>query len=259
MKVEFSTIGFPLPHTALTGGYFLSLTFLPQHDMMNLPQGKDVPAMKKILALTAVLMILFPLNACGRSEAVETAPPVTPPTAAQTIPATEPTVPPTQAETMPALSFVEVWREGEVSRIPVETVRGTVGPYAIAMDPEYFTFIPQETVDLFAYESWPGDEAVYYAVSNYEGGYDPEQFIADIRAQFETDYESWYSEETTIGQYPATLVCLERNLEAPAYYRQIFLVDCSDTRYVIETQFYVEMFEGLCAIMRALFDTFTPI
>lgn len=223
--------------------------------MMKLSQGKDVPDMKKLLSLIAVLMILFALSGCQSSEPLETVPS----TETQTIPATEPTVPPTEAETVPAPAFVEVWREGEVSQIPVEMVRGTVGPYTMAMDPAYFTHIPQETVDLFAYEAWPGEQAVYYAVSAYEDGYDPEQFIADIRAQFESSYESWYAEETAIGQYPATLVCLERQLDAPAYYRQIFLVDCGDTRYVIETQFYVEMFEGLCAIMRALFDTFTPV
>lgn len=210
-----------------------------------------VPTMKKLCILMAALLLL---TACQSADLPATQPPETQPTVQETVPATQA---PTDAPTQPAPSFVEVWREGEASQIPVEIVSGTVGDYTIAMDPEYFTFSAHETVDMFAYESWPGEQAVYYAVSRYENGYDPAQFVSDILYQFEASYESWYSEELTIGQYDATLVCLERRKDAPDYYRHVFLIDGGDTCYIIETEFYVEMYEGLYAIMRALFDTFT--
>ena len=93
--------------------------------------------------------------------------------------------------------FVEVMREGETQQIPVVFVDGKVGSYTIAMDPEYFTFLPRETVDLFSYEEWPGDGAIYYAISAYQGEYDADAFIAECRAQFESQYESCTTESTT--------------------------------------------------------------
>lgn len=219
--------------------------------------------MKKFCCLIAALALL--LAACGSND-LPTAPPtagetVEESTPAQTVtqPTEEETVPATETEPQIVMSSVEVWREGQASQIPVQIIPGTVGSYSIAMDPEYFTFTPQEAADLFAYEAWDGAQAVYYTVSLYEGSYDPARFEADILAQHERSYENWYSEETTLGQYPATLVCLQNQLDAPGYFRYVYLVDCGGSCYVIETEVYAEMFDGLYPIMRACFDTFTVI
>lgn len=207
--------------------------------------------MKKVLCLFAALTILL-LSGCQAAKL---------PTAAQPteVTGTQPTIPAAQAETQPPVTHVEVWREGEVSEIPVEIVTGTVGRYTIAMDPEYFNFLPQQTADLFSYSDWTGDQAVYYAVSVYRGGYDPGQFESDVLVQYESRYENWYCEETTIGRYPATLLCLQNQLDAPAYSYYLYLVDCGGACYLIETEVYAEMLEGLYRIMRACFDTFTVI
>jgi hypothetical protein len=153
--------------------------------------------------------------------------------------------------------FVEVMREGETQQIPVVFVDGKVGSYTIAMDPEYFTFLPRETVDLFSYEEWPGDGAIYYAISAYQGEYDADAFIAECRAQFESQYESCTTESTTVGGYEATLVTFGGYRDAPMFCRHIYLVNCGSVAYVIKAEFTIEMYEGLYAVMRALFDTFT--
>lgn len=223
--------------------------------------------MKKTCCLITVLTLLFILTACGNNNTPTTPPTiaesicesapeqtVTQPTEAGTVPATEPATDP-----QPVLSSVEVWREGQATEVPVQIVTGTVGTYTIAMDPEYFSFIPQQTADLFSYAGWTGDQAVYYAVSAYRGGYDPGKFESDVLAQFESRYENWYSEETTLGQYPATLVCMQNQLDEPAYFRYLYLVDCGSNCYLIEAEVYAEMFDGLYPIMRACFDTFTVI
>ena len=77
-----------------------------------------------------------PQTTVPTTQAVET-------TAATTLP------PETIQATEPQQYYVEVFREGEADQIPVEMVRGTVGNYTIAMDPEYFVFHPQQTLDLF--------------------------------------------------------------------------------------------------------------
>lgn len=158
---------------------------------------------------------------------------------------------------IPETGFVEVTREGETRQIPVVFVDGTVGSYTIATDPEYFTFTSHETVDMFAYESWQGEQPVYYAISAYSNAYDAEQFVADCLTQFEALYTSCSTETLTVGGYDATLIRFTGYREAAEYCRHIYLLDCGDSRYLIEAEFTMEMYEGLYAIMRALFDTFT--
>lgn len=172
---------------------------------------------------------------------------------------TESTQPP--VTTVPPVTlpdYVEVFREGEASNIPVETVRGTVGDYLIAIDPEYFVFTPHETVDMFSYEDWGGDMAVFFCISDYTGN-DPDGFTSDVIQQYGSSYQGIDLADTTIAGYPATAVYLRDHRENPAYQNHIFLIQCGSKNYILQAQFVAEMYEGLYAIMRALFDTFTTI
>ena len=213
--------------------------------------------MKRVYSLVMIGALLLSLCACqsgsGSSTTVPSESTAAPTTAAETTAAT------TQPqETEPALSYVEVFREGESSQVPVEIIRGTVGNYTIAMDPEYFTFHAQETVDLFLYEGWEGTQAVAYSVSDYADDVTAEEFIDSMTAQFGHLYDSYTADQTTIGAYDATVVCFSDYKEDPAYQMHAYLLNCDGNSYLIEATFVFEMYEGLYAIMRALFATFTP-
>ena len=198
--------------------------------------------MKKMVCILLALFNVFSLVGCASTEGRGSA------ASAVTTAAT------TEA---PKTGFVEVMREGERQQIPVVFVNGTVGSYTIAMDPEYFTFTAQETVDMFAYESWEGEQPVFFAISAYSNAYAPQQFIIDSLRQFEGLYNSYNTEAVTLGGYDATLIAFDGCIQQPEYCKHIYLVDCGDARFLIETEFTFEMYEGLYAIMRALFDTFT--
>lgn len=206
------------------------------------------------IAMACMLLVcLCGCRAASEAPAADPTPPVT--TAPET---TEPTVtePPTTQPQITLPDFVDVYREGELSQIPVVTVVGTVGDYAITMDPEYFTFSSQETADLFAYDAWPGDMTVFFSISAYHGGDSPE-FVTNVVNQFGQQYQGMDTEDTTIGPYRATAVYLHNFKDNPDYHKHVFLIDCGEDMYILEAQFYTEMYEGLYAIMRALFDTFT--
>lgn len=208
---------------------------------------------KTIATVFALLMLC--LSGClptTGSQHSETVPVQENPTMESTIPP-ETTEPPV---TLP--DYVTVFREGEASEIPVETVRGTVGDYLIAIDPEYFVFTSHETVDMFSYENWDDDMAVFFCISNYAKE-DPEEFISDVIQQHDQMYQGIDLGDTTIGGYPATAVYLRDYRENPAYQKHVFLIQCGSENYVLEAQFTHEMYEGLYAIMQALFDTFTAI
>ena len=216
--------------------------------------------MQRILVLLAAMLLLA---GCAQdvqppaTTAAPTAEPTTAPTAAPT------TVPPeTTADTHttePVQEYLEVFREGESSLIPVEIVRGSVGNYTMAMDPEYFTYYPQETADLFSYDTWGGPPAVFYSVSDYRDDATVQEFIDSATEQFAHDYEGCTVEEIMIGNYPATAIWFSGRKDAPDYQMHLYLVDCDGSLYLIEAGFVMEMYEGLYAIMRACFDTFTPV
>lgn len=210
---------------------------------------------KIFVKLLSLLSVPLCLSGCLSTFGIVSTAPASAPSSA----AAELTVPP--ETTLPAVTLpdhVDVSREGEVSQIPVETVRGSVGDYLIAIDPEYFVFVAQETVDTFSYENWTGDMAVYFCISRYTKN-DPDEFISDTIRQYGSQYRAIDLEDTTIGGYPATAVYLRDYRENPAYQNHVFLIRCGDENYVLETQFTAEMYEGLYAIMWALFDTFTAI
>ena len=229
--------------------------------------------MKQLLSL--ILAILFTLGLSGCSQDIpgalenEAYPPDATTDAAvpaeevptTEAPATEPPAaePPTTAPTEPSQAYVEVFREGEASQIPVEIVEGSVGPYTIAMDPEYFTFQPQETAELFSYDAWDDGPGVFYAISDYRDDADPAAFLQDALKQFAPLFASSSSEETSIGGYPATAIYLNDFELDPEYQYHLFLVNCQGNYYTIECSFTFEMYEGLYAIMRACFDTMAPV
>ena len=200
--------------------------------------------MKKTLLLTVILLLALALCACRAST---DGPEVNAPDTSGS----------TQQPTVPAC--IEVQREGELSQIPVQPVTGTVGSYIIAMDPSYFTFKSQGSADIFSYENWPGDHPVFYSISSYTYAYDPEAFFADMQVQYAKQYTSCSSEAVTVAGFDATLVRFESHKDAPAYNRHIYLIDCGSARYIIETEFTTEMYEGLYAIIRATINTFTPL
>lgn len=221
--------------------------------------------MKRLFCLTLAVLCLA---GCRPMHPIaETAPPLT--AATPTTQAAETTQPAetaaetaqpmeTTLETEPLLGYVEVSREGEISQIPVEIVCGTVGDYTVAMDPEYFTFYPQETVDMFSYDAWEDGPGVFYAISDYQAQPDPQQFVTDTQNQFAPMFDSCSTEETTIGGYPATAVYFSDFIMDPAYQYHVFLVNCQGDHYIIEVSFTFEMYEGLYAIIRACLDTMTP-
>lgn len=217
--------------------------------------------MKRLLFCVAAAALM--LAGCQHSTPESTQAATVPPAPASiTVPATEvpttaapETEPPTTAATVP---YIEVFREGEGTQIPVEIVRGTVGSYTIAMDPEYFTFKPQETVDLFSYDAWEDSPGVFYAISDYRDDADLQKFLSDTVQQFSPLFGSCSTEETTVGGYPATAVYLSEFTMDTAYQYHIFLVNCDGNYYLIEASFVMEMHEGLYAIMRSCFDTLSP-
>ena len=221
--------------------------------------------MKRLFCLMLAVLCLAgcrPMHPIAETApALTTAAPTTQP--AETALPTETTPETTQpmettTETEPVLRYVEVFREGEASQIPVEMVHGTVGSYAVAMDPEYFTFYPQETVDMFSYDAWEDGPGVFYAISDYQLQPDPQQFVTDTQDQFAPLFDSCSTEETTIAGYPATAVYLSDFIMDPAYQYHVFLVDCQGDYYLIEVSFVFEMYEGLYPIIRACLDTMAP-
>ena len=206
----------------------------------------------------ALLLAALLLAGCAPMHPIaDTAPPQT---TVPTTQAVETTLPPeTTQATEPRQYYVEVVREGEADQIPVEMVRGTVGNYTIAMDPEYFVFHPQQTLDLFSYDSWGMEPGVFYAISDYRDDATAQEFIDSAVAQFGQTYNSWSAEETAIAGYPATVVCFSGYEPEPSYQMHLYLVNCEGNCYLIEAGFVFEMYEGLYAIMRACFDTMTPV
>ena len=156
--------------------------------------------------------------------------------------------------------YIEVMREGELSQIPIKHISGTVGNYIIGMDDSYFTFIPEDTgTDLFWYEAWGEENPIYYTISAYPGSYDPNRFFEEVKTAHAARYSSCAMEQTTVNGLPATVVRLESCLAAADFNRHLFLIDCGEARYVIETEFVTEMYEGLYTIILASINTFIPV
>ena len=196
----------------------------------------------------AVLAAVFLLGGCRAAF-----PNATP--AGSTAPTGIPLPATTAAPTQPAPQFVEVRCEGEVSQIPVVTVTGQAGNYTIAMDPAYFTFLPQEGSDLYSYEGWGSQQPVYYRLTPWDSPYDPHAFAARCIPE---GYTSPEVSTLTLAGRRATAFTMYGTGENTGYCLHFYMVECGDCCYCIEARFSMEMYEGLFAIMYACFETFSP-
>ena len=160
---------------------------------------------------------------------------------------------PSTAETTPL--YVEVWREGEVSQIPVQTVTGKAGSYTMAMDPEFFTFYPLAETDLYSYDGWDPAQPVYYQIRPHAETYDVGKFVTE---SVPSGYQLSHVQSITLAGFPACEVVLSGTGENQAYVIHKYLINCEDACYEIEARFSLEMYEGLFAIMYACFETFSP-
>jgi len=155
-------------------------------------------------------------------------------------------------------AYIRVVREGVADKVPVEMIRGQVHNYIIAMDPAYFNYSCYEGIDSYTYSDWEGELCVYYCVYPYYEITTDE--LADrIIHQYSGNYADCFTESVKIGNYDALAVYLGEDINAPNYNMHFFLIECDDGCIVIETQFCFEMYEGLYAIMRECFNTFTMI
>jgi len=155
-----------------------------------------------------------------------------------------------------AQTYIEVSREGEIDKIPVEIVSGNAADYTIAMDPEYFVFSSSEDSDCFTYQDWNGELNVYYCIYTVSD-MTAQDLAAGLKHQNGDNYSSCSIEQTKIGVYDATAVYCSDDINFSDYQMHFFIIDNTDGCIVIETQFTFEMYEGLYAIMRECFDTLT--
>ncbi len=162
------------------------------------------------------------------------------------------------AETESEQAYIEVVREGIADRIPVEIINGQVYNYTIAMDPAYFSHSCYEGIDSFTYSEWEGERSVYYCVYPC---YDitPDALAEGITHQYSDSYTDCTTESVKTGEYDALAVYLGGDINAPDYNMHFFIIECDGGCIVIETQFCFEMYEGLYAIMRECFNTFTIV
>ena len=133
-----------------------------------------------------------------------------------------------------------------------------MGDYTIANCPEYFTYHPTETVDLFEYEYDFDDGDVYFAISSYYG-IDRQEFVDSTVEQFGKDYESYSVSSTKIAGYDAVKVSLYDYKSNRDFQKEIIMVDCGEQKYLFEVSFLLEMYEGSYVIISELFNTFRVV
>jgi len=155
-------------------------------------------------------------------------------------------------------SYIEVNREGTLEQIPGEIVYGDSFAYTIAMDPEYFGYTTYEGLDTFSYIDCPFDRPIYYCVYPLYG-MTPQEVSVGLVHQNSDNYAWCHTDTVTLGGYDALAVYLENDNSDPSYQLHFFIIECDGGSVIIETQFVAEMYEGLYAIMRECFDTFTMI
>lgn len=160
--------------------------------------------------------------------------------------ATEPEPTTTVAETV-SITF---YREGEGTTITVPMVTGSMGNYRIATNPEIFRKYSSEDSDVFWYTLWESQPNIYYSVTYY-----PDATAQFMESNLLNKYTGAASEEVKVGQYDAICVSIS-NSDQFRSQQHFYLIAHNDGCFVIETQFIMEMYEGLFPQMRSLFDTF---
>jgi len=202
----------------------------------------------RILSILLAFAMIASLAACGDSKPENDPPADNPPTVSSADPQ-----PADTPEDDPL--YIEVSREGEVEKIPVEKIKGVAANYTIAMDPEYFTFSSDGESDTFTYEDWGGSTNVYYSI--YLRDMTAQECARGIEFMYGDNYADCVTEQATIGLYDAVAVYLYDELRDKDAQMRFYMIDTEQGCLVIEAQFVFEMYEGLYAIMRACFDTLT--
>lgn len=204
--------------------------------------------MKRFFIVVTAVLWIFSLAACASQEQEATTPGTssTPPEATS-----EPTTP---APTDPNQLYISFSRENVITTIPVTIMNGTVGSYRIAVNPRLFEMNSYSGLDCFVYTNWPYDDTqIYYSVSYLEG----------ISAQDAADglvlqNDAAVSEPATLGEYEALAVYVS-GTDDQLTQRYFYLIDHAGGCYMLETQFVMEMADGLYPQIRALLDTFTIV
>lgn len=161
--------------------------------------------------------------------------------------ATEPEPTTTAAPETVSITF---YREGEGTTITVPMVTGSTGNYRIATNPEIFRKYSSEDSDVFWYTLWESQPNIYYSVTYY-----PDATAQFMESSLLNKYTGAASEEVKVGQYDAICVSIS-NSDQFRSQQHFYLIAHNDGCFVIETQFIMEMYEGLFPQMRSLFDTF---
>ncbi len=154
-------------------------------------------------------------------------------------------------DTAPEQIFIEVSREGNVEKIPVEIICLIDSGSVIATAPEYFTHSVQNGADIFSNDVWQGEHEVYYSVRTILGS-NPNQICEELMEKHGKSYTSSNVFAVKVGRYDGTAVLFENEA---ACQRHFFIIPAHNSCTLIEAQFDVEMYEGLYQIMLALFDT----
>lgn len=154
----------------------------------------------------------------------------------------------------PEQAYIEVSREGNVSKIPVEIICLIDSGSVISTAPEYFTHSVCQDADTFTYNAWQGEREVYYAVRTILNS-NPNQICEELMEQHGNNYASSQVFAVKVGDYDGTAVQFEGETAYPAYQRHFFILPAHNGCTLIEAQFDVEMYEGLYPIMLSLFDT----
>lgn len=148
---------------------------------------------------------------------------------------------------------ITFYREGEGTTITVPMVTGSTGNYRIATNPEIFRKYSSEDSDVFWYTLWESQPNIYYSVTYY-----PDATAQFMESSLLNKYTGATSEEVKVGQYDAICVSIS-NSDQFRSQQHFYLIAHNDGCFVIETQFIMEMYEGLFPQMRALFDTFVIV
>ncbi len=148
---------------------------------------------------------------------------------------------------------ISVLREGETELLEAEVIAGNVVDYTMAVCLDYFSPFFVETVDIYSYENWPGEENVYFGVSAFEG--DKSTFKEGMKTQYANSFESVSFEKTKIAGYKATAAYLNGDKEHPGYNTTVFLVEGETTSLIIDVRYAAEMAEGLYQIIMSCLNT----
>ncbi len=204
--------------------------------------------MKKYAWFIAAIVLVLSMAACKNFEA--NTPGNT--TAVLLDPTTPPATTATQPEPTGDANVVSITfsREGVESTIPVTMIDGSNGLYRIATNPEIFRMESFNGSDTFWYTLWEGQPNIYYSVS-YHADMTTEYMEGGLLHQ----NDGSTSEKVKIGQYDAIAVYTSKN-DQWSTQQHFYLIPHNGGCFLIETQFVMEMYEGLFPQMRAIFDTF---